>query len=306
MTITPFAQCSAFVNASLFYETQDDYWRNHTGINIAQNFRQKLTFEKSVIDTKPESVIDTRVIDTQIMPQTNGGAALLEPENQKTQGSLIISPNTKTNTEVKRIKRLKNRKTISDSTHFEYEGAYYEVMTRSKRSNKPFTIYKEIMRRVLDQFSAAFSIHGRLFVQHWVFSVNHFTDDNAEITNLRKCIIQSLARNYGAKQTAYAWAREKESAEQQHYHFFIAVDGQKVWFHEALNKIVKPIIARSQYFTNATFAGFHQVSDKQSFDEMIYHASYLAKTKGKGHRHPRANDFSTSRLNPVKSSDSLN
>lgn len=289
---------SDFVTATLFEETQNENWVSQTGTKLAEKLGQKLGFENPVIDTKPKTVIDTRVIDTRNAPKASTGKALNEALNGKTQGSLIISPKSNPPTELKKTKKQKVRKTKMDSSHFEYNGVYFEVMTRSETSKAKYTIYKEIMVRILEQFSAAYEIHGRLFVQHLVLSTNHFTDDNAEMTKFRKCLIQSLARNHGAKQTAFVWVREVENVKKQHYHLFVAIDGQKVWFDKTIGKVVKPIVKRSQYFTHVTLAGFHQVVDSHSFGEMIYHASYLAKTRGKGYRQPRANDFGSSRLKP--------
>lgn len=268
------------------------------------NVAQKLGFEKSVSDTKPISVSDTCVSDTQNTTNPSAGTGLPSQEVGESKGSLIISLLSDTPTDRNKPKKCKNRKTPVTGQHFEHGGEYFEVNTRSKDGEKQYKIYAEIMKRIIDQMRTAFAIHGRLFVQHFVLSTSYYTETNTEWTKLRKSLMIGLQRKFGAKKNGYVWVREQETVKKQHYHVFIAVDGQKVWFKDGFTEMIKEMVFRSDYFTSVSLASFHQVDDQRSFKEMIYHASYLAKTRGKGWRHERANDFGGSQLRPVKQAGS--
>jgi hypothetical protein len=263
--------------------------------NSGSTLSEKLSFEKSGFDTKHQNGFDTRGFDTQNNAPTAAGKGLLKPSNGKTQGIVNSIPVYQTPTRRIKIKRKQNRKKVVSETHFEHDGVLYEVMTRGN-GGKEYGIYSEIMYRIIEQMRAAFTIHKRLFVQHIVLSVSHFTDNNQEMTKFRKSLIQLLKRKYSTNNTAYSWAREVETAKQQHYHLFVGVDGQKINSMETFKREIGSIIQRSKYFTKATMAGFHRVDGESSFRNMIYHASYLAKTRGKGYRSPQAKDYGSSRL----------
>jgi hypothetical protein len=240
-------------------------------------------------------VSDTRVSDTEICPKATAGAACSEQPNEKTQGIVNNIVHSEAPPSLKKGRRPKNRKKVVSLTHFEQGGVYYELNTQAE-NGKLYPIYAEIMERGIEQMRAAFLIHGRLFVQHIVLSTAYYTDDNTKITGFRKSLIQMLQRQYAAKKTAFIWARERETVKNQHYHLFFAVDGQKLWARDGITTEIKKIVARSDYFTKATMAGFHRVENEQEFKDMIFHLSYIAKVRGKGYRHPRANDFASSNL----------
>jgi hypothetical protein len=282
---------SDMVIRTLHHETQHPQWPQLIGIKLADNF----VFSISVSDTKPLRVSDTGVSDTEISPKATVGGACSERPNGKTQGIVNNIVNSEAPPSLKKGKRLKNRKKVVSLTHFEHEGIYYELNTQAK-SGKLYSIYAEMMKRGIEQMRAAFSIHGRLFVQHIVLSTAYYTDDNTKMTGFRKSLIQMLQRQYAAKQTAFIWARERETVKNQHYHLFFAVDGQKIWAKDRITTEITKIVARSDYFTKVTMAGFHRVENEKEFNDMIFHLSYIAKVRGKGYRHPRANDFNGSTL----------
>jgi hypothetical protein len=233
------------------------------------------------------------------MPGALLSMALAKVDTVKSEGSLIISP-LSTTPGCRKKKRTKNRKTKTCVTHFEYGGECFEVMTRSGNGKSQYSIYVEIMNRIIEQMSAAFFIHGRIVVQHFILSTSHYTEDNAEWSKFRKRLIIQMNRKFGAQKSGYVWVRESESIKKQHYHVFLAIDGQKVWHGDGLGRFIKKLVGSSEYFTSVNLAGFHQVLSKSDFNDMIYHASYMAKTRGKGYRHERANDFGGSQLKPVK------
>lgn len=99
----------------------------------------------------------------------------------------------------------------------------------------------------------------------------------------------------------HLWVREKETAKGQHYHCVIWLDGdivrtargishliQKHWQDEAgIRSVAFPDGKRYHSFSKA---------DEQAQAEAVYHASYLAKTRGKGYRADQAKDYGASRL----------
>lgn len=271
------------------------------GIGIFfQKAGKKLDFEKSGFDTKGQSGFDTSGFDTQITSKDRQDKGLPETMVGKRKGILIVSSETKPSNQYKktRIKSKHPNKKVFSGTHYEHDGKFYEVMTRSDDGKRVYSVFSEIVDRIIEQFNIAFQIHGRLFVQHIVLSTEHYTPDNSNMTDFRKAITLMLKRKYKATRLAYVWSREIETSKQQHYHLFLVVDGQKLCFGEGLRKEVSAMIKRSDYFTKATMAGFHQVETVADLDSAIFHATYVAKTRGKGYRSEQAKDYSTSRLKP--------
>ncbi|NWF37511.1 inovirus-type Gp2 protein [Mariprofundus sp. KV] len=187
-----------------------------------------------------------------------------------------------------------NRKTISYSEQFEFGGVTYKVNV-TKRSG----VYREVMRKVLEQLSIARKKHGRLLVVRFDLHSFAFDSNSLMVSQFRNQIIQWIKRNYKTKDVGFVWVREQERSKHQHYHFALFIDGDKIrhskklleaiadkWEHVDHHNNHMPVIPKPFYF----------VDNDSVFADAVYRLSYLAKQRGKGHRPDQAKDYSTSRL----------
>jgi hypothetical protein len=293
---------SDFVTATLLHETQSPNWVNQKGVKPPK----KLGFEECAFDTNKGCAFDTSLLTHEIDAQTAQELDLLSENSASKVRYLIVSNDSKPplgckpvnqqNEKAARPKKTNNRKKITHEQFIEYSGAHYEINNVSQKTGKAYGVFEPIMLKLLEQLHIATQIHGKVFVFRFDLSISSYTVDSRIISNFRKKLIQKLKREYQMIDIGFAWVREQEKSKQQHYHLVYFLDGQKVWHHQGLSKIVKEISTRDSNITRVVFAGFHQVDDDRSLRDAIYHISYLAKIRGKGYRPSKSHDFGSSRL----------
>jgi len=193
--------------------------------------------------------------------------------------------------------KLTNRKVKTTSGTFEYDGVAYEVNATGSG------IYKEIMRRIIEQLRTALEIHKRLLVIRFDLHSASFDHGNEEIRLFRKRIITWVSRHYQTHSIGFVWARETESAKAQHYHLAMFIDGDKV----RNPKKILSIIMQKWELTNPSNhhmphikKPYYFIDNDDVLADAVYRLSYLAKTRGKGYRPKQVKDYSTSRLKLVQ------
>ncbi len=172
-------------------------------------------------------------------------------------------------------------------------------------NSKGSGLFTHFLRQILDQINAMFSFHNKLFLLRFDLHQLEATPTSKHVSEFLKGVLNKIKGKYDLNRTVYAWAREIESAEQQHYHCFIVVDG---------NKVQKPhlITALMRQDWNLYYDGslhwpskrcYYQLSryDRELTQEAIYHVSYLAKGRGKGRKPPQSKNYGGSRLKPKQS-----
>lgn len=188
--------------------------------------------------------------------------------------------------------KSKNRKYISYSGKMVRGGITYKI--NCKKSG----VYSTIIHRTIDQLDICMDKWKRVLVIRFDLHQPFYTGNNKGISRFRKNLNRRLEREYSINEIGYIWAREKEIAKTQHYHFAIYLDGNKIRHSSKILKIIRatweamnennhmPVIKNPYYF----------VDDEQSKQDAVYRISYLAKARGKGYRDMQAKDYSTSRL----------
>lgn len=185
---------------------------------------------------------------------------------------------------------------ISHSHITEFMG--HTLWVNSKASG----LYTNILKKMLAQIEAMLSYHNKVLLIRFDLNQPDYTDDSKAVTVLFKLLSESIKREYELKRVAYFWVREQEKAKRQHYHCFILVDGNKVQkSHKVIDKI-------RWYWTVQHDGGIHfpqptcfhmlHRNKPETFQDPIYHISYLAKGRGKGYKPPQAKNYGASRLRP--------
>jgi len=190
-------------------------------------------------------------------------------------------------------KKLQNRKHKTKAPLFEYEGVSYKVNVSGSG------VYREIMKRIIEQLQTGLAIHGRLMVVRFDLHSDSFQADNKEIRAFRRRIMVWIERTYQTRHIGFVWARERETTKHQHYHFALWIDGNKIQHPKRLLAHIMQTweaIDPSNHSMPYIKKPFYFVKDNQGLDDVVYRLSYLAKTRGKGYRPEQVKDYSTSRL----------
>jgi len=186
----------------------------------------------------------------------------------------------------------KNRKYVTHSGVMVRNGTTYVINT--KKSG----IYSTILHRTIDQLDICLSKWKRVLLIRFDLHQPFYSAKNKHISRFRKNLFRRLEREYQIAEVGYIWVREQERSKNQHYHWAIYLDGNKIRHSSKVLRIIKetwlginadnhiPTIKNPYYF----------IDNEQTKLEAIYRISYLAKARGKGYRDRQAKDYSTSRL----------
>jgi hypothetical protein len=190
-------------------------------------------------------------------------------------------------------KKVQNRKHKTKAPLFEYEGVSFKVNVTGSG------VYREIVRRIIEQLQTGLAIHGRLMVVRFDLHSDSFQADNAEIRAFRRRIMVWIERTYQTRHIGFVWVRERETTKQQHYHFALWIDGNKIQHPKRLLAHIMQTweaIDPSNHTMPYIKKPFYFVDNQEALAEVVYRVSYLAKTRGKGYRPEQVKDYSTSRL----------
>ncbi|WP_081610053.1 inovirus-type Gp2 protein [Mariprofundus ferrooxydans] len=197
-----------------------------------------------------------------------------------------------------------NRKHGTKEPVFYFEGVGYEVDVRGAG------IYREIIKRILEQLYAGLETHGKLMAVRFDLHSKSFNADNKEITAFRKRVMVWVERTYQTRAIGFVWVRERETSKHQHYHFGLWIDGNKIQHpKKLLNHIIQTWekIDPSNHHIHSCSNPFYCVGSKEDLIKpnskrdkgLVYRLSYLAKVRGKGYRPEQVKDYSASRLKRV-------
>ncbi|MEY8201372.1 MAG: inovirus-type Gp2 protein [Colwellia sp.] len=163
-------------------------------------------------------------------------------------------------------------------------------------------LFTHTLKQMLDQINAMFSYHNKLFLLRFDLHQLEATPTSKHVSKFLKGILDKIKRSYKLKRSVHAWAREIESAEQQHYHCFIVLDGNKVQGPGLITSLIRQ---DWKFYCDGSIHWpskrcYYQISrnDRALTQEAIYHVSYLAKSRGKGFKPPQSKNFGVSQLEP--------
>jgi hypothetical protein len=185
-------------------------------------------------------------------------------------------------------------KYVSHQDYIEHLGEIFEVQA------KPSGIHTAPLKTFIDELNWMLSKHSRVFLYRFDL---RFADDNTLTDNskLMRIFIRRLSRfikpHYKTIDVAYSWSRELEKAKQQHYHWVLMMDGNRINHPHSLCKMIKQIwfeISGGSPHWSKWYC-FHR-TDLQTKMDAINHTSYIFKVRGKGYKPKQARDYALSRL----------
>lgn len=144
--------------------------------------------------------------------------------------------------------------------------------------------------------------HSKVLMIRFDLRCRELLETNRAISDFNSLLFRRLKADYRLTKIGFAWTRELERAKQQHYHYALLLDGNKVQHPAKILKAVEEIWSElaGEYWTPENcYLNIHRKNhDEQG--EAIYRISYLAKGRGKGYRPPQTKDYGTSRIKPLQ------
>ncbi len=181
---------------------------------------------------------------------------------------------------------------IITSPLIEFNGEWWEINTRKSG------IYHDMMQAILGQLFAMLSHHNKVLIFRFDLHCPDHTDTNKNITDFLRRLSRRVIRHYELTRFAYCWAREQEKAKQQHYHFALMLDGNKVQKPSLIWEMIKTIwefIGGSCWLPENAYYRLTRANRPQ-IQESIMRLSYLAKGRGKGYKPHQTKNYGTSRI----------
>jgi len=209
------------------------------------------------------------------------------------------SINTTHNDKGGTLKRTTNRKTETFSDTITHQNKTYKI--NNGKHAKKLGLYVEPLKKIIEQFEIGLTKWNRVFVLRFDLHIPYETNDNKQMTAFRKRLFQKLKREYGFDNIGYCWAREYHGAGKgQHYHWAIWLDGNKIQHSSRINEMIRKAWEKPAggYHVPTIERPFYFVDSDELAQEAIYRVSYLAKTRGKGHRNAQTKDYQCSRMQP--------
>lgn len=163
-------------------------------------------------------------------------------------------------------------------------------------------LYTTMLKNMLAQFEAMLSYHNKVLVIRFDLHQPDYTDNSSDVSWLFKRLGAALKTRYKINRIGFGWVREQEKSKNQHYHGFLLVDGNKVQTSHKIMEIIRWYweVQHDGHIHWTSPKCFHMLHrDKpETFQDPIYHVSYLAKGRGKGYKPAQAKNYGGSRLKP--------
>ena len=159
-------------------------------------------------------------------------------------------------------------------------------------------LYSHIIKAMINQIDAMLSHHSRLHIIRFDLRQDVYTDNSQRITSFNRRFHKWLKRGYKLNRVGYMWARERDKAKKQHYHYALLIDGHKAQYPAKILIKAKEMwesLMGSEYTPQNCYYNVKR-EDYKSIQDAIWRVSYLAKVRSKGRRPEQAKDYSTSRI----------
>ncbi len=176
---------------------------------------------------------------------------------------------------------------------FEYKNTAYPIIP------KQAVHYEIILEKTHDQMTAMLSHHSRVIIILFNLRCYEYTTNNKWVSRLFEKLKKQLKIRHNMKHIGHIWAREQETADKQHYHCALLLDGDKLQRAKKVIERIERICDNwglpKPYIPKNCFYQVKRGMDDQ-FSVCFRRLSYCAKVNGKGKQGLACNDYSTSRI----------
>ncbi|AQQ00636.1 hypothetical protein B0W48_12960 [Pseudoalteromonas aliena] len=201
------------------------------------------------------------------------------------------------------VENLKEKYGVEIYYHKASEESYvaFEIM------NFEDGYYNEIVESTIKQLDTMLCYFSKVLVLRLDLRLKSYSANNKVMSQFSSCMLQKIKKIYG--KVAYIWVREKAKASQQHYHIAYFLNGHKIAYPSKLIDLLKVIWERVSGggSLSAIKNCFYQLSTNQedfyeTFKEVLYRLSYLAKCYSKRRVSQSVKNYSSSRLEYMEGS----
>jgi len=147
-------------------------------------------------------------------------------------------------------------------------------------------IKKEILEQSFKQLDVMMSYYSKVTVILLQLHPDQFTEDNAVMTRFFVKFKKKLEKKYKSK-IGYLWVREQNTAEAQHYHLVVLINGHKCNNSYTVNKICGeiwqgPMDTNFSYrVKNRIYCIKQYLNDNRELRAVRMRLSYMAKKETK-------------------------
>ncbi|MCL1047525.1 inovirus Gp2 family protein [Shewanella electrodiphila] len=170
-------------------------------------------------------------------------------------------------------------------------------------SSKPSGIYTAMAKSMLTQFFNMLSHYKRVHVLRFDLRQDSYNENNKRITQFLDRLKYRFKKNkYNFVRIGYAWVREQETSDAQHYHFVMFFDGRVINYPKSILEIIGEVwyeMAGSSYVPKNCYYNVSR-DNHSNWWKVIYRISYFAKATGKSKCPLQTKNYGTSRIKALK------
>lgn len=185
-------------------------------------------------------------------------------------------------------------KAVSVQPYYRFEDRLWKV---NAGEYKP--IYSLHLRKIIEQIYAMRKTYLRTFTIFFDLHLPTNPEKNTLVTDFLRRLRTKLKSVYKIKKFGFSWCRERNTAENPHYHFMLMVNGSVIRHSDKLIRLIKSLWSDiSNGTARQSENGYYMIfrKDEQIMAEVIYRASYQAKLRTKNNRSIKTKSYGTSRL----------
>jgi hypothetical protein len=188
--------------------------------------------------------------------------------------------------------KYRKHKYVTKKPYFRYQDEVWSINIRHGG------IYTKDLKAIIDQVLAMLSYDTKVFVCRFDLHQTHATDNSSHLTKFLKELKTTLTKEFRFHQIGYAWCREKASAQAQHYHLALMLEGHLIRSTYRMEKFVLAEWIKAGG-SSIHRCNYHNVTLKsENLMDVVEHLSYLAKVEGKTGLPSRFKAFCPSHLKP--------
>lgn len=147
-------------------------------------------------------------------------------------------------------------------------------------------LFTHMAKRIISQVDAMLDHHNKIHLIRFDLRQSDYTPNNKHITDFNRRLHAKLKTKYQLTRIGFIWVRELEKAKQQHYHYVLILDGNKVqhshYVTTMASEIWEHMDGKIGFCKNCYYNIGRDNHDK--LQAAILRISYLAKGRGKGYR----------------------
>lgn len=143
---------------------------------------------------------------------------------------------------------------------------------------------RKMMKRIFDTVVEVASLSSRFLAVRYDLHLPAYQADNSIIEQFHRQLFPLLHRQYPKSFVSYLWVREKDSAQAQHYHYVLMMDGNYIRYPSKVTELVQQCwrqVAGGTVWVPENCFYFVEKDDIDTYSKLMLRLSYLGKRRTK-------------------------